>query len=289
MVEFAVLSGVMVPLFFGVPMLGKLIDLRQMTVQASRYAAWEATVATSVGDGPLALDERFFGDPAAPIRSAPTTRGHNPLWGGPPSPTPAEVRSADPGARRTIGGVVGHPGGWPAMSAVTVDPASVSGTTAERSASSSVAGAVGAVVKRTGEMLGSSWHIGGNGLVDVGVTVAVRENGWLGSGSGGCGEGFACVREPSAILTDAWGAPDDTTTAERVRQLVPLHKLDWLGDSLAVVGKIPMLDELEDLNRNGESAFGFVDMSTDALPRDEIGEVSPGEGVELDYYRERGS
>jgi len=41
--EFFFLTIIMLPLFFGIPMIGKLIDLKQTAVQAGRYAAWEAT------------------------------------------------------------------------------------------------------------------------------------------------------------------------------------------------------------------------------------------------------
>ena len=66
LVEFVVLAIIMVPLLFAIPMIGKLIDVEQTAVQASRYAAWETTVGVSAADG-NALRGRFFADPAAPI------------------------------------------------------------------------------------------------------------------------------------------------------------------------------------------------------------------------------
>ena len=66
MAEFALLVTIMAPLLFAIPMIGKLIDVRQTAVQASRYTAWETTVGVAPGAG-NAVRGRFFTDPASPI------------------------------------------------------------------------------------------------------------------------------------------------------------------------------------------------------------------------------
>ena len=60
--EFFFVTMIMVPLFFAIPMVGKLVDLKQTTIQASRYSAWEATVYPSGANGnmPTAVKERFW-------------------------------------------------------------------------------------------------------------------------------------------------------------------------------------------------------------------------------------
>ncbi len=45
MTEFLVVTAfILLPLFLGIPMLGKYIDIKQTTIQAARYEAWEYTV-----------------------------------------------------------------------------------------------------------------------------------------------------------------------------------------------------------------------------------------------------
>jgi len=55
-----------------------MIDLKQTTVQASRYSAWETTVSDQ-GVTAQHLDQRFFSDASAPIGAADV--GPNKLWG----------------------------------------------------------------------------------------------------------------------------------------------------------------------------------------------------------------
>ena len=69
LVESFFICGVLTIFLIGIPMLGKSIDLKQTTIQASRYAAWEKTVyvdSTQVDQ----VDTRFFKDASAPISSS---------------------------------------------------------------------------------------------------------------------------------------------------------------------------------------------------------------------------
>lgn len=78
LLEFVVLSLVLLPLFLLVPRLGKLQDLYQTTERASRYAAFEATVQhTGNGwksDAQLAQEirQRFYADARTALVSDPT-------------------------------------------------------------------------------------------------------------------------------------------------------------------------------------------------------------------------
>ena len=74
LVEFAVLAAVLVPLFLLIPIMGKYIHVRQMSHQAARAAAWEATVSPDYALPQAArvrdlLVDRSFGAIDAPIRS----------------------------------------------------------------------------------------------------------------------------------------------------------------------------------------------------------------------------
>ncbi len=79
MMEMVVLCLVLVPLFLLIPILGKYIHIRQLTQQATRSAAWEATVTPSYGmpaTGKVRdqLIARHFGKADAAVSSrAPTS------------------------------------------------------------------------------------------------------------------------------------------------------------------------------------------------------------------------
>ena len=79
--ETVVMLTVLIPLALGVSMIGKMMDVKQTTVQASRYAVWESTVHDAM---PTDMDVRFFGDISNPIVSDPADDAAfapNALWG----------------------------------------------------------------------------------------------------------------------------------------------------------------------------------------------------------------
>lgn len=75
LVEFAMLSLALLPLFLAIPLLGKYLDLAHSAESAARYAAFEATVNDAVTgrktDARLAEEvrRRFFGTSDAPIKT----------------------------------------------------------------------------------------------------------------------------------------------------------------------------------------------------------------------------
>lgn len=106
LIEFLVLLLVLLPIFVIVPLLGKVTDMKQHAIAASRYVAFEAVARhssawdswTSDEDLERAIRRRFFSTSRAPIKSEdaagdfPSHR--NPLWtdqrGGPLLPVFAE-------------------------------------------------------------------------------------------------------------------------------------------------------------------------------------------------------
>lgn len=88
--EFVVLALVLVPLFLGVALIGKYIDMMQATEQASRYVAFEGVARHSgsswKSDAELALEvrRRFFSNSDAPVKTndaAGNFAAHrNPIW-----------------------------------------------------------------------------------------------------------------------------------------------------------------------------------------------------------------
>ena len=241
MTETIVLMFVMLPLMFAIPMIGKLVDLRQTAVQAARYAAWESTVHEDL-DAPAQLSERFFGDGSAPITTAPGGGGTSTLWGdaGPPD---------------------GSPDGLPARTAVRVRDGHVTTLTYDEATHQArlargLGGAIGAVGGALGQLGDGEWDIGETSIEGAGVRVGVERGGWL---ADVLGEGTSEFEERAVILSDNWAAADERAE-QRVKALVPATVLEPIGDLLAHAGKVPFLKELEGL----DGAFGHVDM--DQLP-----------------------
>ncbi len=74
MTEFLICATfVLIPLFLGIPLLAKYIDIKHATIQAARYQAWEYTVWYNDADNNDILDN-FNAVSATPIKSAIATR-----------------------------------------------------------------------------------------------------------------------------------------------------------------------------------------------------------------------
>ena len=84
LIEAILIIGALVMFMIGIPMMGSLVDLKQATIQASRYDAWEKTVRTEKSENISQIDSRFFRDQSAPIRTSEPSKellGNNHLWG----------------------------------------------------------------------------------------------------------------------------------------------------------------------------------------------------------------
>ena len=270
MTEFVVLCIAMVPLMFGIPMIGKLIDVKHTAVQASRYAAWESTVYAG-RPAPRHVRERFFGDASAPISSGGSDAGHNALWGG-EAGFPARLRTAESGE--------GGPGAlaFPGIAdgtRVTIDDHSIATmpytsayTSYEGHApSEGLAEELGEAISAAGDvgagLFGGDWPLEGNGLLRGGVRVDTAPNGWLDTLS---------FEESAVIMSDGWSAPSEDGAEARVRSLVPAGGLErtGIGEVLSAAGLLPGYQELRPL----DDAFGHVDMGE--LPTSEMGERDLG-------------
>lgn len=246
MIEFALLLLVMVPLFIGIPMIGKLIDLRQTNEQAARYAAWESTVypQNALVDGkPYAVKQRFYSDASHVLSSQASDAGVNALWG--------EKQDSDPA-------------GWINEGQIQIDQESANARPFDRNISSpTIAMSIGQQAGRAGEILdglsGNSWGLTSDGLLRAGVGVNVKSNGWLTSGLQSCADEdvFACTSSTSAIVVDGWSASSDDQARRRVRSLMPSSALEPLGNAVSLVGHLPVFKELKLL----DGAFGHVDMT----------------------------
>jgi len=250
--EMIVLSFVMIPLMFAMPMIGKLADLRQTAVQAGRYATWEATVAASADTGPRQVDIRFFGKSEQAPRTEPPEFEGNGLWGG-----PSATGHDEPGDEFSDEFAEG---GWPAYGAVRIDAATINAAPwGVDGGDLGIAGTVGDAILSAGKVLGGSrWDLAENALTRATVGVDVQMNGWFDEQGIRCGNGAAgCVSEGGVILVDGWEAGTDTQAKDRVKALVPASHLEPVGKLLSHLGAFPILEELRDV----EHMFGHVDMT----------------------------
>jgi len=245
LVEATVLLVVLLPVIYGVVMLGKVIDLKQTTEQAGRYAAWESTVYPAQGpdsQAPLEITQRFFGNPESTLQTAPQQPGNHPLWG---------HQSRRPNARLEQ------------ETRVAILPDAVSADYDRNISQPTIAMKVGQLAGKAGNVLdglsGNSWGLTPDGLLQANVGVQLDGNAWLGAGSDGCAnkQSTLCLTSSAVILVDGWSASDDAQARKRVRSLVPASALEPLGNAVSIVGNLPMFGELKRL----KGAFGHVDMT----------------------------
>lgn len=266
LVEFSLLLGVLLPLGFGMSMMGKITDLKNTTAQASRYTTWEATVYSRqqlAAQQPDAVEARFFEAPEARIESkAPQgdrTRSENPLWG-------ASASSAQ-GLRAWAN--VSRQSQHRVTSRYAFDTGKARATLV-----------TGEIVAAAGKPLSgfkdNSWGIVADGLLRSHVDVAIQPTGLLRGMSGACGTASTtsstsnqgndnsesvCIKGAGAILADGWAASGDAQTVSRVRSLVPASTMQRVGEGVGKLLGSVVFPELDPLDK----AFGHVDMR--ALPR----------------------
>ncbi len=240
-VEFCVLCTAMVILMFAIPMVGNMIDARQASIQAGRYALWQSTVDLPGGENVTLLQDRFFSGTDALISSHTTDADENRLWGS---------------EREAAKGMAGQ-------TAIAIEDASIWMNTRAHADDSglNVSAGVGAAIEAVGDAIGSvtdrTWGMGDTALTRTEIGVEVKSNGWFSATAeeGACG-GFGCLTQRGALLVDGWSAGGETQAKERTQAIVPATALEPIGDVVSVLGNIPIFEELKDM----DGMFGHVDM-----------------------------
>ncbi len=240
--ETIILSIAMVPLFFAIPMIGRLADVRQTGEQAARYGAWEATVhARDSGGATLArTEERFFRKQDAAIASVAQDLPENNLWGN--DREEATGLSADTDVR------------------IDLDESAVRAWQYDFT-SQPAGAAIGEQAGRVGKLLDgigdNDWSLESNGLVRSGVEVEVQANSWMPGDTCSAAQNAGCLNISSVIMADGWSAGSDAQAKNRVKSLVPASALEDVGDIMSVVGNFPLFKEMKGL----DGALGHVDMT----------------------------
>ena len=261
MTEFAVLCVVMVPMFSIMPLLGKVSDINQTTIQASRYAAWERTIHDEGDkeDSRLAVEvsNLFFSKQNELVRTNEdllTGQDHqNNYWSG--------YGVVNNEQNRLLG--VGENG---LKSYVVTTNESLPGVV-----SGTLSGGVNNIISAmAGFNSGATWDLEQNGLYVAKVGTNVNSNVFM-SGTADCNnnesdEVFSCIRRRNAILVDSWEASGSDQVKSRVKALVPTGVLAPVANLTSVMSIVPFMKEF---GRLDEEAFGFV--APDVLPPDRYG------------------
>ncbi len=264
LVETWLIAGVIATFMVGIPVIGKLIDVKQSAIQASRYAAWELTVDpdTNVNARAKQVDIRFFREMGAPISHGTPDVESNQLWGerrdNPTAPPPDQF----------VDGVLNgyDPDSTPQNSMFDRNRVLVSNSAVSDSVGRDgldqgplqVANVMNNLVLEVARFIGrDGWDdVDRDGILNAAVTVNV-EAGEMMPGS--------AMTEHTAILVDGWGAGEEHVIRERVQGFVPTARLEKVGNFVSKVGGfIPMLKDLKGIKR----AFGCV--NTSVLPPEEM-------------------
>jgi hypothetical protein len=242
--EFAVLALVMVPAMSIMTNMGKMSDTNQSTIAATRYVAWERTVAqpSQKTEATIAteVNNRFFRDSDVVIES------HQGLLDESEFSNGFSLLAND---KESI--------------VVSMTNGSIpSGTGADilSEGISTIAGVM------EGLHSGANWDLETNGFYTaaVGANVAASQ---LLSGSTDCSgeesnDTFTCISRRNVIFVDGWTSDSPSQTEARVKALVPGGALKPVGDFLSNFGALPVFKELKKM----KGIFG--DVREDVLPLD---------------------
>lgn len=254
--EFLGILAVLMPLLLFVPVLGKFADMNHAAVQASRYGAWERTIASNEAKSETQLTtevrRRFFSRPDVFIKTNDGVQEspayHNPLW-------------SDHAGRRLLARFDNVTNGT--ANAETPGTAA----TLVRNTTTQLLGLVD-VFSTEGD-----FDLDSRGLYTSRVSVAVAALPINGFAQGAdcanqqSGATFTCIQRHNVILADTWNSGSPDHVAERVRGLVPMGIFAQVTGLLGALSSIPFLRELDRFDP------GYV--SPDVIAGDRLGTYQP--------------
>lgn len=241
--EFLIIMLVLVPLFLLVPMLGKISDLNQTAIQASRYAAFERTInpAANKSDEMILAETkaRFFQKVEGQIQSAQNTTHldeyKNPMW-------------------RAFGN------DYLIQSVGNDVVLSLKNETTPGTVASNISTKISELAKDS--------NLTSDGLYSATVNIDIAANKFLPANSGCSANNqsmFACLSRHTVILGDTWNAsgdPSSNQVVERVKPFVPTNKFSELEKITGAIGNLPLLEEWQGFKP------GFI--APDVIPADRL-------------------
>lgn len=267
MVESVLIVMGMTVLLVTLPKLAKYQDVRQMTVDASRYANWQMTVSEAASREKII--DRMYSQSDAPIRSQNSALNDNAFWRTTQRPlirdqafTP--VQTPGTGANQLA-------------SDTLVDIRSIGVRTTQQAESTGwVGNTITNTVRAVSNWLGESDAIAPNrGIVKSEISIALNSNSAEGQAVIDCSGGMIeCMSISSSILVDGWEAEDSSAVENGAQVMVPTKLLKPIGAAFSAVSVVPLLKEFEDL----DDAFGCVNSAS--LPTKELtGGLAESEGL----------
>lgn len=249
--EFLIGAVAIVPILLMIPLLGKVSDVNHTAIEASRYAAWETTVATPAAKSVEVLtgetQRRFFEHPSLFIQTnqmpTGTNSDRNPLW-----TAGAEGRLVT-SSTQSIGLALTR----------EEEPGGVARTIAD--GLTLMAGIPGLFKDDL------KFDVEQHGFITarIGVDIAANEFGF--EAAEGCNptasNSFSCVARQNVILTDAWDAATTEEVDQRTKAFVPAAIFEDLTKITKAVGHVPFIKEW------GRIELGYVD--SEVVPADRLG------------------
>lgn len=249
--EFFVGAVAIVPILLMIPLLGKMGDVNHTAIEASRYAAWETTVATADAKNVTALtnetQRRFFDHPSVFIQTGDTATGsssdQNPFW-----TVGADGRLIQ-SSTQSVGLTLDRDKETSAVSRAVSDGLNL------------IAGIPGLFNDEL------KFDVERHGLITARVGVDVLANDLGFTANRGCDQAasasFTCVARQNVILTDSWDAASPQEVERRTKAFVPAAIFEDLSKITNVVAKIPFLEEWDRLEPGA--------VSPDVVPADRLG------------------
>lgn len=247
--EFFIVTLVMVPALFALPLLGKITDANLSAVQASRYVAFEKTVSGKSDEVlQTEVSNRFFADPNLTLSTGNSLQSEsvNSFWGITNAEGEADAL-LNPDSKLTL-------------------------AVKNQSVSNDAVAAISSGIVSAGNVLadvipGAEWNLEKKGLYIATVTTAMKQPAGI-SVVKNCGDDnqpLACIARKTAIFVDGWNADSAAQAEDRSRAMVPAGVFRPVGNGLAVIGEFPLLEEMKGL----KNAFGKVD--SEQVPADRLG------------------
>jgi muconolactone delta-isomerase len=265
--EFAVGMLVLVPLFLGVMVIGKLSDTNAYVTQGARYQAWEKAVVPNTAKSAATLDKeamnRLMTNESTLIRTQDdllTTTGYQkPLWrahGNANNLSLRYVANTDAGSVTEVEAQAAPQGG--SGSAIVSSLNHLNGL---------LSGAIDGVLDLNDESFYTATF-----------SVDIRKDRYLGipGESAGCAAQstaiYMCASRSSSILADTWSAGSPDEVRDHTKKLVPMRMLGPITDLLskaAGIGEVIGFNPVQDL-QTLDDAPGYV--VPDVVPADRLGQ-----------------
>ncbi len=249
---------VFVPLLALVPLLGKVADVNHTAIEASRYSAWERTVAgsdtKSDADVQMEVQRRFFNNPDVFIVTGEvaSTEGNqqNPIWN--TTSMGRVVKSVDEHIRLSLQN--------------DETPGAMAGTMA------TIMTELGGLISALDD--DAEFDLTTDGLmtarVGVNIDPDVSASDQKGCDYASSAASYACIMRHNVILAGTWDASEPEDVERRVKAFVPAEVLSFVQDIRDILTNVPLLGDAIDKMTQEWEGFEPGHVEPDEIPADRL-------------------